>query len=125
MQIVVHAKAQVTAKGKGKAEAESGADATAKADATPLVSVFNRPQRDVSVALTKPFYSKPGKTVNPKYPITLTSLKILNPRTLETLNAGPLTPSAPQHPPCTLACVPPLGSNAFTGCSLIVSRMFS
>ena len=46
MQIVVDAKAQVTAKGKGKAEVESGADAT------PLVCVFNRPKRDVRVALT-------------------------------------------------------------------------
>ena len=118
METGAGAKAQLTAKGKGKAEAESGADATAKADATPLVSVFNRPQRDVRVASTKPYYSKPGNTLNPKYPMTLLSLKILNPKTLETLNpfihAGPLTPSAPHHPPRTLACVPPLGSDTFT-----------
>ena len=118
MQIVVDAKAQVTAKGKGKAEAESGADAT------PLVCVFNRPKRDVRVALTKPNYTNSGKTLNPKYPITLTSLKTLNPKTLETLNpfirAGPLTPSAPQHSPRTRACVPPLVSDAFTGWALNV-----
>ena len=67
MQIVVGAKAQVTA--KGKAEAAARAAATGKADAPPLVGVFNRPQRDVRVALTKPYYSKPGK------PSTLNALQ--------------------------------------------------
>ena len=67
MQIVVGAKAQVTA--KGKAEATARAAATAKADAPPLVGVFNRPQRDVRVASTKPYYSKPGK------PSTLNALQ--------------------------------------------------
>jgi hypothetical protein len=116
MQIVVGANAQVTA--KGKAEAAARAAATAKANAPPLVGVFNRPQRDARVASTKPCYSKPGNTLNPKYPMTLLSLTTLNPKTLETLNpfirAGPLTPSARHHLPRTLACVSHLGSDAIT-----------
>ena len=78
MQTGAGAKAQLTAKGKGKAEAESGADATAKADADPLIVVFNRPQRDVRVALTKPYYSKPGKP--------------------STLNALQYNPNIPENP---------------------------
>jgi hypothetical protein len=124
MQIVVGAKAQVTA--KGKAEATARAAATAKADAPPLVGVFNRPQRDVRVASTKPYYSKPGNTLNPKYPMTLLSLKTLNPKTLETLNpfirAGPLTPSFRPSSSAPYACLrlAPRQRRQHTGCSMNV-----